>query len=305
MTDAVAMVSGGEGSAFTAHLAMQRHGRLRSLFTDTLAEDTDLYRFLIETVFAVAGRVAPRGLVERARRIPEWHEDRFGRRAPLAELRRDVTEQLPGFSWVAQGMDPWEIYMKERFLGNSSVDPCSKILKRQASARWLVANCIAEETLVYVGIDWTEIHRFDDGKGGGLRPRRAADGWRYAAPMCEPPFLSRSDAAAWVRSLGIERPRLTREGFAHNNCATHCCKAGQGHRAHQLRVHPERYAFDEAREEEARALLGDVSMMTDRSGDGEKKPLTMRSLRERIERGQQPDMFDIGGCGCFIDSEAA
>jgi hypothetical protein len=40
-------------------------------------------------------------------------------------------------------------------------------------------------------------------------------------------------------------------------------------------------------------------MMTDRTGNGVKKPLTMRTLRLRIEAGEQADMFDIGGCGCF------
>lgn len=302
MTAPVVMMSGGEGSAFTAHLAARAHGAdsLRLLFTDTLAEDTDLYRFLTETSFAVFGRRAPGELVARARMIPEWHEDRFGRRGPLDALRRDVMTALPQLSWISRGLDPWEVYIKERFLGNSSIDPCSKILKRQMAERWLAKNCDPATTLVYVGIDWTEIHRFNDGKGGGLQPRRAADGWHYAAPMCEPPYPSKTDGVDWLRDLGIQRPRLTREGFSHNNCASHCCKAGQGHRAHQLRVHPERYAFDEAQEEDVRALLGDVAMMNDRSGDGVKKPLTLRALRERIEAGGQIDMYEIGGCGCFV-----
>jgi hypothetical protein len=48
------------------------------------------------------------------------------------------------------------------------------------------------------------------------------------------------------------------------------------------------------------AHLGkDISMMTDRTGNEKKKPLTMKTLRLRIESGAQVDMFDIGGCGCF------
>lgn len=308
MTDTpVCMISGGEGSAFTAHLAAQRHGvsALGFLFTDTLAEDTDLYRFLIETVFAIVGRPPPTALLRRASAIPEWHEDRFGRRPLLASLSADVRSEIPQMAWISKGMDPWETYKKERFLGNSAVDPCSKLLKRQMTDRWLTQNRDPSKTLVYVGIDWTEIHRFDDGAGGGLRPRHAEAGWRYAAPMCEPPYPTKHHVVEWLRKLGIERPRLTREGFAHNNCASHCCKAGHGHRAHQLRVHPARYAFDEANEEDMRQFLGaDVSMMSDRAGSaGEKRPLTMRALRERIEAGGQVDMFDIGGCGCFTTAE--
>ncbi len=117
MTAPDVMVSGGEGSAFAACLAAREHGidRLRLLFTDTLAEDTDLYRFLIETTFAVFARRAPGELVARARAVPEWHEDRYGRRGPLDAPRLDVTTALPQLSWISRGLDPWEVYVKERF----------------------------------------------------------------------------------------------------------------------------------------------------------------------------------------------
>jgi hypothetical protein len=46
------------------------------------------------------------------------------------------------------------------------------------------------------------------------------------------------------------------------------------------------------------AILSDVV-------DGTKRPLTLTTLRERIEAGQQPDMFDIGGCGCFVADDDA
>jgi hypothetical protein len=32
-------------------------------------------------------------------------------------------------------------------------------------------------------------------------------------------------------------------------------------------------------------------------------PLTLRALRERLEGGDQVDMLEIGGCGCFVDGE--
>lgn len=300
------MVSGGEGSAFTAALVADRYGtaNLRLLFTDTLAEDTDLYRFLIETVFAIFDRRAPPELVAAARAIPEWHENRFGRRELLRGLATQATAALPNFTWVQVGLDPWEVYKKERFLGNSLRDPCSKILKRIPADRWLATNCDPDRTIVYVGIDWTEVHRFDDGHGHGIRPRQAKAGWVYEAPMCEPPYPTKSDLATWLRGVGVERPRLTKEGFAHNNCSSHCCKAGQGHRARQLRIHPERFAFDSEQEEDVRVYLGrDVTMLTDRSGDGKKKPLTLAALKARIEAGQKVDETEIGGCGCFIDAD--
>lgn len=144
--------------------------------------------------------------------------------------------------------------------------------------------------------------------------------------MCEAPWMTKRDMLAWLKAEGIRPPRLYEMGFAHNNCGGFCIKAGQGHFATLLREMPERYAEHEAKEEAIRSLLGkDVSMMTDREtvrltvpeqyvdDDGEtqlrwskvvKKPLTMRQLRERIQAGGQVDLFEIGGCGCFLDEAA-
>jgi len=108
---------------------------------------------------------------------------------------------------------------------------------------------------------------------------------------------------AWLKREGIAPPRLYAMGFAHNNCGGFCVKAGQGHFATLLRELPERYAEHEANEERIRVFLGkDVSMLTDRRGDGVKKPLTLRALRERIQSGAQIDAFEIGGCGCFTEA---
>jgi hypothetical protein len=65
---------------------------------------------------------------------------------------------------------------------------------------------------------------------------------------------------------------------------------------------PERYAEHEREEESMRELVGDHSIMSDRSGDGQKKVLTMRMLRERIEAQEPIDEFEWGGCGCAIDN---
>lgn len=258
----VVMFSGGAGSWAAAKRVADTHGTegLTLLFTDTLIEDEDLYRFLDDAAANIG--------------------------APLVK--------------IAEGRTPWQVFFDERFLGNSRVDPCSKILKRQMADRWLKANRDPASTTVYVGIDWTEEHRFT-----GLRDRRALDGWRYEAPLCEAPFISKRDVLEWLKHEGIAPPRLYAMGFAHNNCGGFCVKAGQGHFANLLSQMPERYAEHETNEERIRAYLGkDVSMLTDRRGDGKKKPLTLRALRELIQSGAQIDAFDIGGCGCFVEEAA-
>lgn len=255
----IVMFSGGAGSWAAAKRIADRCGTegLTLLFTDTLIEDADLYRFLAEAAANVG--------------------------APLVR--------------IAEGRTPWQVFFDERFLGNSRVDPCSKILKRQMADRWLKANCDKADTTVYVGIDWTEEHRYT-----ALRDRTAAAGWRYEAPLCEAPHIDKRDVIAWLKREGIAPPRLYAMGFAHNNCGGFCVKAGQGHFANLLRELPERYAEHEANEERIREFLDkDVSMLTDRRGDGIKKPLTLRALRKRIESGAQIDAFEIGGCGCFTE----
>jgi hypothetical protein len=259
----VVMFSGGIGSWAAAKRVAAEHGtaELTLLFTDTLIEDEDLYRFL-----------------------------------------DDASENIGvSVTRIAEGRTPWQVFRDERFLGNSRIDPCSRILKREMADRWLKTNCDPLDTTVYVGIDWTEAHRFTR-----LAERRAGAGWTYEAPVTLPPYVLKTDLLAQLRAEGIKPPRLYEMGFAHNNCGGWCVKAGQGHFALLLREMPERYAYHEAMEQEFREFIGaDVSMMTDRSGDGIKKPLTMRALRERIEAGAQIDMFDIGGCGCFVDTEVA
>lgn len=258
----VVMFSGGTGSWAAAKRVAERFGTagMTLLFTDTRMEDEDLYRFLGEAAANVGAKLVK----------------------------------------IAEGRNPWHVFFDERFLGNSRVDPCSKILKRQMAERWLQANCDPAHTVVYVGIDWTEEHRFT-----ALRGRHAAQGWTYEAPLCEAPYISKTDVTAWLAREGIKPGRLYSLGFAHDNCGGFCIKAGQGHFANLLRHMPKRYAKHEATEQGFIAFIGrEVSILTDRSGDGKKKPLTLRDFRIRIESGAQVDAFDIGGCGCFAGEAA-
>lgn len=259
----VVMFSGGVGSWMAAKRVASKHGPddMTLLFTDTKMEDSDLYRFLDEAAKHVG--------------------------APLVK--------------IADGRDPWEVFRDERFLGNSRIDPCSKILKRQIADRWLAANFDPADTTVYVGIDWSEEHRFTR-----LKARKSIQGWNYEAPLIYPPYITKREMFDALKAAGIAVPRLYELGFSHNNCGGFCIKAGHGHYANLLKQLPERYAYHEAKEQEFREFLGKpVSILTDTTG-GKKKPLTLRDFRIRVESGGQVDMFDVGGCNCFaVDEEAA
>lgn len=313
------MFSGGAGSFETAWRVFQRYGRrdLTLLFTDTLSEDADLYRFLIESAAFLTGRAGlgeVSGLAQLAAQTPPLWE-REARKAHILHVRELAATILPQLFWLCDGRDLWDVFADERFLGNSSVGLCTRILKGGMADNWRAANCDPRTTRCYVGIDWSESHRyvgdsFDtqaekrDRDRQGLRRKMLAMGWRYYAPLLSKPYLTKADIFDHMRSVGIKPPRLYEKGFAHNNCGGGCVKAGIGHFKHLYHAMPDVFAHWEREENKMREMLGDVSMLTDRRG-GAKKPLPLSSLRARIEAGQQVDQYDIGGCGCFIDTEAA
>lgn len=300
----VVMFSAGGGSWAAARRLVDAGIQPTLLFTDTLMEDQDAYRFLIEGAADVLGITVPRQRVPQPFQFPDW-EDREAYKLFVDGLRREFEDVLPGLVWIARGGDIWDVFADQRFLGNSSADPCSKILKRQMAASWLKANCDPAETIVYVGIDKFEEHRFDDGQGGGVRTRRASSGWTYKAPLVEPPYVAPWDVRRLMQERGIQPPRLYARGYAHNNCGGVCVKAGHAQWAHLLRDMPERFMFAASREAEIRTQLGDVTILTDRSGDGIKKPLTLTEFARRLQEKPQLSLeFDDWneGCGCFLEA---
>jgi hypothetical protein len=262
----IVMFSGGAGSWAAAKRVVAQHGAqdVTLLFTDTRKEDQELYE-LLDTYAANVG-------------------------APLIR--------------IADGRAPWHVFFDERFLGNSQKAPCSRILKRELANRWLAENCDPADTMVYSGIDWSEKHRHE-----AQRDIRKEDGWTYLAPMCDPPLMLKDDMLLWMQREGLTVPKMYRDGFAHFNCGGECVRAGQGHWANLLRVHPKRFAYNERMELAFNVYVGrdvttdPVSILKEQV-DGVDRPLLLRDLRIRVESGKQVDMFEIGGCGCFVDDAA-
>ena len=197
---------------------------------------------------------------------------------------------------LRDGRTPWDVYRQKRMIGNTRMDPCSEVLKRKPAHAWLKANAPGA-TLVF-GVDFTEMHRID-----GLRRRYGEMGHDVEAPMCEAPYMTKAAVLAWMKREGLEPPRLYAMGFSHNNCGGFCCRAGQGHFARLLQELPEVYAEHEAREQELREHLGkDVAILRDRRG-GRTRPMTLATLRRRIEKSKPIADDEIGGCACFVQSD--
>lgn len=295
----IVFYSGGLGSWATAKRLVERYGKedVILLFTDTLIEDEDLYRFLIESTSEMYG-IKQSEILELVEHIPkvskETMEERKEYLTKLSELAR---KRNGNFIWINDGRDPWDVFKQTRFLGNSRLAKCSHELKQDMSAKYLRKHYEPEQCRLYLGIDWTEKHRT-------AAPIRNWKPYTVDFPMCEEPFLTKIDHIKELEKLNIQTPKLYNLDFSHNNCGGFCVRAGQGHFVNLLNKLPDLYKYHEEKEQEMIDFLDrDVSILT-RTRKGVKQNLTLRQLREEYKKEpKQIDMFDIGGCGCFVDDE--
>jgi hypothetical protein len=326
--------SGGIGSWATAKRVASKHGLddLILMFTDTLIEDKDLYRFLIETAQELYG-LDYKDLIHRTELIPDVaHETMKARKEYLLNLAEDVRERIPQFVWIADGRDPWEVFKDVKWIGNSRIAQCSHKLKQDVAAQYLKKHYKPETPLyikkidykkkeiiywedpevierlhkewedderetckMYLGIDWTEEHRKASPEFNWLP-------YKVEFPMCEEPFVVKDEMLTELNSIGIKTPLLYLKGFSHNNCGSFCVRAGQGHFINLLQQFPNLYKYHEEKEQEMRDFLGKDVAMLKRTRKKVQSTLTLKQLREEHEaKSTEIDMTDIGGCGCFVD----
>lgn len=229
--------SGGIGSWATAQRVAAEHGTkdMILLFCDTLSEHPDLHRF-----------------------------------------SRDAADQLGlPITRVADGRTPFQVFRDVRFLGNNRIAPCSRILKQIPARCWLESHLEPESTVLYVGIDSTEVRRTTSIVRGWAP-------WRVEFPMCEEPHLSKADMLDWAIQLGVRPPALYYPPYSlsHNNCGGWCIRAGIGQWVRMLHADPQGFAIVEAAEQELREELGDVAILRSRRG-GHSRPLPLAQLHRR------------------------
>jgi hypothetical protein len=255
----VVFFSGGICSYIAAKRVMQQthHDETVLLFCDTHAEDEDLYRFLHDTVRHLKARLI----------------------------------------MIDEGRTPWQVFHDERLLGNSRVDPCSKILKRKLARQWVNENCNPEITTLYLGLSWYERERI-------AKNRTAWKPWITAYPAAAPPLLDQCDMLKQIEDDGLDAPNLYRLGFEHNNCGGACVKGGHAQWRHLLAKLPERYAEHEEAEHQLRVYLKkNVTILRDTAANG-RRPLTLESFRHRCQLDPTPKPDEIWqSCPCFTDPD--
>ena len=241
----VVFTSGGMGSWRVLHEVIQAHGKenVYALFTDTLIEDDDLYRFLIET-FSYLYDVEAEDLVQRLKNIPPNFVEgkEIERKNFLDTLSKDVEERFPNVRWRNAGVSVWDIFFNDKMLGNSRLARCSHVIKQGLARKIVESEFAPDETTLYLGIDWTEEHRTKS-------PKKHWAPYPVEYPLCDVKHvLSAPSHEALLETLGIEIPELYKRGYAHNNCGGFCVRGGQGHFINLLKDNRDAFLYHEERE---------------------------------------------------------
>jgi hypothetical protein len=273
MNNHIIFFSGGLASFAVAHLVKERNpnDNIVLLFTDTLFEDADLYRFINEA------------------------SDKL--KLPLLIL--------------TDGRTPLELMEKRKFLFNSRIADCSIVLKVKPAKdliikgiytdkyewrnkQYLVNENFLGNPILYFGISYDEIHR------------QASIVRNWQPYKTEMPLIDTVvDKKELLELYNIEIPRLYKMGFTHNNCKGRCIKGGQGH---WLQLLKEDYvSFCEMRDFEL-AMNNIINAKNGTMGikysymKKQGQAYTLQDLEnDNKNRPEQLDMFDFGVCGCFID----
>lgn len=263
MTKFVVMFSGGIGSWMTAKRIIDKVGadNVTLLFSDVkgassnphIGEDEDTYRFIDEAAAMLGAKLVK----------------------------------------VVDGRNIWEVFRDRKFLGNSRLAPCSHELKQKPAKKWIHENTNPEDTIIAVGIDWTETHRME-AVARGYAP------WRVAAPLTVEPHLTKQEMIDQASALGLKPPRLYDFGFKHNNCGGGCVRAGQSQFKLLLDTMPERFAEWEKQETKMQDYLGTEVTILKRQRNGRSESFSLRELRELSE--SQPSLIDMSddgvSCNC-------
>ncbi|MBN1970353.1 MAG: phosphoadenosine phosphosulfate reductase family protein [Candidatus Delongbacteria bacterium] len=234
----IVLFSGGIASFEVGRLVLEKYAKenIRFWFFDTLTEDDSLYNFVDQC------------------------EDFLG-----IEIER-----------FCDGRNIWEVFRDERFIGNSRVPLCNRVLKRELLERKLKQEFPSKNLILFLGYEYYEKERMEKAKNKWNK-----NGYQVSFPLAEKEHQEKEVLISKLNDYGLTIPKLYDLGFKHNNCGGACVRAGINQWLLLLELFPERYLWHERQEQQIREYLNkDVAILRDRTG-GVTKPLTLRELRLR------------------------
>lgn len=248
--------SGGLASAAALFRAIEKYGRgnVVARFADTLTESPDTYKF-IDQVIEISG----------------------------VELIR-----------LSDGRDIWDVFMERKMLSDSRFGGClaSYWLKRVPLQRHAMKN---HERTILIGYGPDECDRVERIKQAELK-RQAKQGGEiklvYDFPLRWNPKYWYCDVKSELEKQGVTTwPVAYDEGMGHNNCNRQCVQGGIGYWSLLWRDYPDRYLYNEGREQDFLAMLRsegrkEYTILRDRRG-GETSIMSLLDLRRQLERGER------------------
>lgn len=214
----VVFFSGGASSYACAKRLVEKHGskNITLLFTDTNAEEPMLYKFILEA------------------------SKKLGCELVMIDNNGETI---------------WDIAFRQKMLFNSRIANCTKILKIKSAEKYIKENFNPENTILYLGLDWSERNRHD-------APRNNWKPYQVEYPMNEEPYLFKEDYLKIIEEDGLPLLESYKLGFEHGNCGGFCFKAGIGHFIHLLKTKPDYFYYNAEKEKQLQEVIKEHRKVT-------------------------------------------
>lgn len=287
----VYLISGGKSSTLATWYHRNKHPEREYLyyFNDTLVEHESTYRFLIESLYFLEGLKITKKVADLVRSIPRIKpgidiQERTKHLDKLFEIVCNDTGLIR-----SRYVDPWTCFDVQRFIGNTRVDTCSRVLKREP--RKLFTDSLHNIEICF-GLNWTEIHRYE--KTLTYEPNAIAP---LATDLVDKDKL-------WIEfhaCSGIKEAEAYGIGLSNDNCAGGCVKAGQAQWKKVWLYRRDVYLWNEQCMDEVMNKNPNLRPFLRMTINGELKYLTLKEYRENfLELDAKVDEEDFGGCGCAL-----
>lgn len=193
-----------------------------------------------------------------------------------------AVENLTGkiVKMIGSGETPFDVFFRVGIMGNSRIDPCSRELKRETVARYMLENYDKQETIMLVGITAHESSHVD--RRVAIRANWEKQGWKVEFPLAEDSDLTREKQIELCQRLVGFVPKLYKMGFSHNNCGGACIKAGQAQWARLLWYKPETYAEWRDNERLFQEKKGTGATILRRMVAGKTQPLSLADYEQEL-----------------------
>lgn len=225
-------------------------------------------------------------------RMVDWVESETGKhvtRVAWTPYENDIHYNLRANYWIDAPewaySDIWDVFFREGVMGNSRIDPCSRVLKRETAMAYLKDTYDFANTTLHVGIGYDEIDRMMS-----IQKRYHSAGLQVDAILADDEYL-KSKPLSWhgmttaqkcAETIGFV-PFVYSWGGNHNNCGGFCVKAGKAHMKNFLMNDRDTYLYHENREREFRQRFGTDATIMKEQRNNKTVYITMEEFRLAIE----------------------